>query len=262
MRKRPGNFTAYDYTLKALHVIHSLDAGTFRQAREFLNQAMAEDPNFAMPVAWAARWHSLYVGQGWSANPSEDGATAIELAAKAIDLEPENALALVTFGHLKSFLFHDYDSAMIYLERALAAGPNNSIAWLLSSPTLSYIGRGEQAVSHAEHALRLSPMDRSLFYYYTILSLAYYGAGQFEEAVKWGKRAASENPPYTATLRYLAAALAALDRVGEARNVATELLRREPGFRLRDWERRLQPFQDPGMGARYMEHLRKAGLLP
>ena len=120
-----------------------------------------------MPVAWAARWHSIYVGQGWSTNQAQDSATAVELAMKAIELDGQNALALATYGHLRSYLFHDYDSAFSYFDRALAACPSLSLAWLLSSGTLSYVGRSEQAIKHAEQALRLSPLDRSLFYSYT-----------------------------------------------------------------------------------------------
>ena len=198
MRKKPDNFTAYDHTLKAMHIINSLDVNSFMQAREYLNKAMDEDPNFAMPVAWAARWHSLYVGQGLSPNPDQDRARAVELAARAIELDGQNALALATYGHLRSFLFHDYDTALVYFDRALKACPNHSLAWILSSGTLSYVGRTEEAIRHAEHALRLSPSDQSLFYYYTFLNLAHYGNGTYEQAVKWGRMSLSENPLYTA----------------------------------------------------------------
>jgi len=260
MRKKPENFTAYDYTLRALHIINSLDKSTFLQAREYLDRAMAEDSNFAMPAAWAARWHSLRVGQGWSENPDEDAEKAVELAARAIDLDRQNALALATYGHLMSYLFHECDSALVYFDRALSASPNHSLAWLLSSATLGYIGRGEQAVSHAEHGLRLSPFDQNLFYYYEFLSLAHYSNGAYEEAVKWGKMSARENPRFTANLRYLAAALAALDRLDEAREAAANLMKLEPNFRLGVYERTRQPFRQPEMSAKHMEHLRKAGL--
>jgi class 3 adenylate cyclase/tetratricopeptide (TPR) repeat protein len=260
MRKRPDNFTAYDYTLRGLHIMNSLDRRTFLQAREYLNKAMEEDPNFAMPVAWAARWRNLYVGQGWSPDASADSGKAVELAARAIELDGQNALALATYGHLQSFLFHEYDSALAYFDRALSACPSHSLAWLLSSPTLSYIGRGEQAVKHAEHALRLSPLDRSLFSYYTILNVAHYATGNYDEAVKWGKLALSENAMYSANLRYLAAALVALDRLDEAREVGADLVRLEPEFRLGVWGRTLQPFRDPEFSAQHIERLRKAGL--
>ena len=260
MRKKPENFSAYDHTLRALHIINSLEKNTFMQAREYLQRAMEEDPDFAMPVAWAARWYSLCVGQGWSIDPTADRAKALELAGRAIEQDAHNALALATYGHLQSFLFHNYDNALVYFDRALAACPNHSLAWFLSSPTLSYIGRGEQAIKHADHALRLSPLDRNLFTYYSSLNLAHYALGSYEDAVKWGKLSASENPLYTANLRYLAAALAALDRLAEAQEISTKIKQREPQFRLNTFERTLQPFRDPEMSSRYMQHLRKSGL--
>lgn len=262
MRKRPENFTAYDCTLRALHVIHSLDVNTFRTARHYLEQAMALDPNFAMPVAWAARWHSLYVGQGWSADAAGDAAKAADLAARAIELDPQNALALATYGHLRSYLFHDYDSALIYFERALVAAPNSSLAWILSSGTLSYIGRTTEAIQHAEHALRLSPSDRSILasVYYVFLCAAHYAHGNYEEAVKWARMAQNENPTYTANYRLFIASLTALDRTTEAEPLVAALMDLEPDFRLGPYERTRQPFKAPLIRSRYMEHLRRAGL--
>lgn len=260
LRKRPESFTAYDYALKAMQIIHSLDQQTFLRARDFLDKAIEEDPHFAMAVAWAARWHSLYVGQGWSSNPSADSVKAIELAARAIELDNENALALATFGHLKSFLFHEYDGALIYLDRALAACPNHSLAWILSSATLSYIGEAQQAINRAEHALQLSPFDQSLFTYYMFLNLAYYAKGEYEASVKWGQMSASENGLYTANHRILIAGLAGLGRLEEARDVAATMLRIEPEFGLRTYERTRQPFRSQHIRERYMKHLRMAGL--
>jgi adenylate cyclase len=260
MRKKPENFSAYDHTLRALHIINSLEKNTFMQALDYLQKAMEEDPDFAMPAAWTARWYSMCVGQGWSADPVADRAKALEFAARAIEQDPQNALALATYGHLQSFLFHDYESALVYFDRALAACPNHSLAWFLSSPTLSYIGRGEQAIKHADQALKLSPLDRNLFTYYSSLNLAHYALGSYEEAVKWGKLSVSENPLYTANLRYLAAALAALDRLDEARDVAATIQQRDPQFRLSTFQRTLQPFRDPEISSRYMQHLRKSGL--
>jgi adenylate cyclase len=105
IRKKPENFSAYDYTLRALHVMNSIEKNTFTLARDYLQKAMEEDPDFAMPIAVASRWFSLYAGQGWSANPAADRAKALELAGEAIERDSQNALALGTYGHLQSFLF-------------------------------------------------------------------------------------------------------------------------------------------------------------
>jgi adenylate cyclase len=259
MRKRPESFTAYDYTLRGLHIINSLDKKTFLQAREFLDRAMVEDAHFAMPVAWAGRWYSMYVGQGWSANPAEDRIKAIDLAAKAIDLDPDNALALATFAHLKAYLSHDYDSALNYFERALTASPNHSLAWLLSAGTLSYIGQTKKAIEHAQRGLRLSPFDRGLYYYYMFLTLAYYADGAYEEALKWGRLAFNQNPMYTATHRFFAAALVATGNQAEAREVAAAMMRLEPDFRLSTYVGTRQPFRAPELRDRLLDHLRQAG---
>jgi adenylate cyclase len=262
LRKRPGSFTAYDSTLQALDCIHSMEKATFFRAREHLDRAMSEDRNFAMPVAWAARWRSLLIGQNWSDNRRRDTEAAAELAARAIDLDGQNALALATYGHVRSFLFHDYDVALGYFDRALSACPNSAVAWFLSSGTLSYVGRASEAVRHAKQALLLSPFDQSLFYFYMFLGMAHYCNGDYEEAVKAGRRSLSERPAYTANLRVLSAALAALDRRDEASDIAGRLLALEPTFGLSAYERTRLPFRDPSMRSLYLDHLRKAGLPP
>lgn len=260
LRKRPDNFTAYDTTLQALECIHSMDREAFFRARSLLRKAMSEDPKFAMPVAWAARWRSLRIGQNWSVDIRADMETAANLASRAIELDSQNALALATYGHVRSFLFHEYDVALGYFERALLACPNSAIAWFLSSGTLSYVGRTAEAVRHAEHAVRLSPFDQSLYQFLMFLGMAHYANGNYEEAVKAGRRSMSERPAYTSNLRILSAALAACGRQEEAISVGKQLLALEPGFNLAEYERRLLPFRDATIRALYLDHLRKAGL--
>lgn len=260
LRKRPGSFTAYDSTLHALDCIHSLEKTTFFRAREHLDRAMAEDANFAMPVAWAARWRSLLIGQNWSDDPRRDAEQAAELAARAIDLDGQNALALATYGHVRSFLFHDYDVALGYFDRALSACPNSAVAWFLSSGTLSYVGRAAEGVRHARQALLLSPFDQSLFAFYMFLGMAHYCNGDYEEAVKAGRRSLSERPAYTANLRILTAALSALGQKAEAAEIGRRLLALEPTFNLTDYEGTRMPFRDAALRSLYKGHLREAGL--
>lgn len=262
MRKRPENFTAYDCTLKALNRMDSMERSTFLEARRYLDQAMEEDPDFAMPVAWAARWYSLLIGQGWSEDRDADSKAAAELAARAIKLDPRNAVALATYGHLRAYLFHDYESALVYFERALTACPNSALAMILKSGTLSYLGRGEEAVVYATRAVELSPFDHNLYYYYVFLSMAHYVKGDYQSAVKWGRMSQSENPAYTANLRILSAALAALELDDEAREVAASLMELEPDFSLDNYKRTLMPFSDKEFRSRYIEHLSRAGLPP
>ena len=107
--------------------------------------------------------------------------------------------------------------------------------------------------------MRLSPFDPHIFFTYAALCLAHYTRGAFTEAARWGGKAMAANPNFTATLRLLAASLAAEGDGDEARAVGRQLLAVDPGFRV-------EPFcdgyayRDPARRRDMAGHLRAAGL--
>ncbi len=258
MRKRPESFTAYEHMLRGLAIFDRLERTTWPQAREAFGAAMRADANYAMPVAWAARWHSFSIGQGWAEDHAADAAAALALAEQAIALDPRNALALSTYGHLRSFLLRESEKSLVLFDRALDACPNLSLGWILSSATYSYLGQGGEALDRAERGLRLSPLDPHRYQHLFFLGLAHYVAGNFEEAVRYGLQAQRENALYTATPKLLAAAYAALGRDSAAAAAAAMLREREPGFSLDRYFDGRQPFTDGAMTERYGADLRRA----
>ena len=260
LRKRPEKYSAYDYTLHALDIMNDLDAATFPRAGEYLDAAMRDDPGFATAFAWAARWLSVKIGQGWSANREEDAREAVRLAKRAIDLDPNNAMALASCGHLQSFLFHDYDSALAYLTRSREVSPSCAHAWILSSATEAYLGHGEEAIRMAERALRLSPGGSNLYFFYNFMSISHYVAENYEEAIKWARLSEIEHPSFTSNLRGLCAGLAAIGKIEEARESAARLMALEPDFRLGIYEQTRLPYKTPELRNRILSHLRLAGL--
>jgi adenylate cyclase len=260
LRKRPETFTAYDHTLQGLDLLYPIELKNFERAGTLFAMAVETEATFAMPHAWLARWYNHRVGLGWSPSATTDSQRALGLAEKAIRLERRNGLALAICGHIKSFLHRDYDGALDYFDRALAVCPNGSLAWALSSATLTYVGRMADAIQRARHALRLSPIDHGLFYYHAVLSLAHYAAGEYDDAITWGRVARRENPDWTANLRYLAAALVAANRPSEAREVAQALKVRDPTFTVAKYGTIRNPFQDRVQRSLHLDHLRMAGL--
>jgi adenylate cyclase len=260
LRKRPENFTAYEHLLRGLQLFDQLDHATWAEARAAFQRAIDADGRYAVPVAWAARWHSLSVGQGWSADRRGDEEAAFALAARAVELDPRNALGLATLGHLRSFLRKDPLGALELFERALDACPSHHLAWILSSATMSYLGRGDEAVRRADHGLGLSPLDPHRYQHMFFLALAHYVAGDAETAVRIGTTAARLNPLYTATPKLLAAANASLGHLRQAEAAAAVLREREPDFHLGRYLAERQPFADPTMAERYASDLRRAGL--
>ena len=260
MRKRPENLTAYDLTLRGLHALGAPDREGFAAARGLLQRAIEEDPGFAPPRAWAARWHSLNIGRGWSIDRAADNAAAMQLAERAIALDPVNALALATYGHLTAYLRRDCDTAMDCFIRALAASPNSAVAWTLSSSTLNYLGRSAEAVAHAERGLRLSPYDPLRFLQHHILAAGHYGAGDLDEAERLSRMSIASNPDHASSWRIMAAVLGAQGRLGEAQDAVQRILVLEPSFRLREYASTQLPVRDPVLRARMLDDMRRAGL--
>lgn len=260
LRKPPGNFTAYEHMLRALDKVSSFDRAEFNEARHDLNAAIDADPYFSNPRAWLARWYTMCVGQGWSDDPVADSQLALATAKKAMRLDRRNALALASYGHVHAYTERDYDTAINYLDRAVAAGANNAIAHSLRSVTLSFLGRSTEAIEAAEKALRLSPFDEQLFQFFSFLALAHYAHGNFGDAIAWGQRSLAENPNYTNTLKIIIISKAAAGDVAGARELAARLLTMEPGFSLARYRNGRQPFKDDGRTEKLLEHFGLAGI--
>jgi TolB-like protein/Tfp pilus assembly protein PilF len=258
MRKRPDSRTGYDLLLQGIHFLYALHRSTYDQARELLVRAMAQDPGFAPPYSYAATWHMLRIGQGWSTNINSDATEAARYADAAIERDRNDAVALAIHGQMLSFTQRDYDAAIHFLDRAIAAGPSSHMAWTLSSTTAGWIGDGERAVEHAKRALRLSPLDPFAFFAEHMLSQGYYISGDYEKAVTWARSAASHNGLLTSNLRTFAAALVALGDIAGAQEVARRVLAVEPTFRLRTFAAR-SPMKREILEV-HIPRLRQAGL--
>ncbi len=260
LRRQPDSYTAYEHTLRALDIINMPDRATSDQAREFLDLAMAEDPGFAMPVAWAAWWHCLRVGQGWAEDPPEETARAVSLAARAIRLDPGNALALATHGHLLSYLRRVRYRVIVFRPRP-GALPKQCVRVSDVEPDTDLrrargrgAGAGGKGASHLAHRPEPLPVLQSS------------GTGTIRARRPGGRGALGAHVSRRKCWLHIEspvafiAALAALGRREEARDIAAELMALEPGFRMGDFERSRQPFKVDAARVRFVTALRDAGL--
>ncbi len=121
-RKHPQNMTAYDFLLQALDQLYRMDDELHARARGLLQQAMAHDPFYGLAYSYAAFWYIFHVGEGRSTDPEADIREAARLADMAIGLNENDPWALAVYGHVQSFLLHDYERAMLFLDRAIEVG--------------------------------------------------------------------------------------------------------------------------------------------
>ena len=258
LRKRPENMNAYDLVMQAIDLIYRMNFADFARAGKLLGQAIAADDGYAAAHAYAALWQIHNVMQGWTNDQEADRVEAARLAAAAVERDPADGFALAIWGHSKAVLFRDYDAAKVFFDRALTAAPGNAMAWTLSSGVYSYTGDGRSAVERAELGLRLSPVDKQLFFYLSFLTAAHYINGTHDEAVIWGRKSVNLNPRHCASLRLLAVSLVALEQLDEARYVTQTLLQAQPRFRLSTYARWC-PYKDE-IATAFIDRLRQAGM--
>jgi len=259
LRKRPDSLDAYECVLRGLDLTYHFQGEQFDEALRMFQRAMALDPKYATAHALAANWYSMRIDQGLSSDERADIAEADRLSRLALTLDRFDPMALSLCGHVRSFMFRDYDQATELFDRALAANPSSAIAWLRSSATFSYIGETHEARRRVEIGLRLSPYDAHVFYSYAIMALATYAAGEYDEAVQWARRSAALNSRFTANLRFLSASLAASGKLDEAHEAAQTLLRINPKFTVRRFAEG-HAFRHPEKRRLFGDHLVLAGL--
>ncbi|WP_198373281.1 winged helix-turn-helix domain-containing tetratricopeptide repeat protein [Roseomonas rosulenta] len=258
-RRPPADMKAYALMLEARQLVFRMDRDAFEQAGRMLRQAAALDPEFPAVHAAIADWHSLRVGQGWSADIAAD-TRAVEAAVDhALARDSSHPRALALLGHNHTILRRRYDDALALFDRALAAAPNDAETWMWTSPTFAWMGEGREALRRAERALALSPEDPLIFRYEHFASIAHYASENHEAAVEWGLRSMRSSPNYTSNLRVTAAALVALGRGGDAAPLARRVLALEPGFRVGPMIAK-QAFRDDAARASYGQRLVEAGL--
>jgi adenylate cyclase len=260
LRKPPQSLNAYDHTLRGIHALDGLERDRFGAAAQHLDAAMRDDPGYAAPAAWAAQWHSLAVGQAWSVDPARDAEEVRDLAARAIQLDPRCALGYAISGHYRAYHQRDPQSALPFLDRAVEVGPSHALAWALRSASLSYLGRGAEALPAAEHGFRLSPLGADRYYFQFFVGLAQHVAGNHAAAARSMRLSLGESPGFTSAHRILIAALTALGQHEAAREAAADMLLREPAFRVGHYAGHRQPFADPALATQLLGALRNAGL--
>ncbi|WP_343713654.1 winged helix-turn-helix domain-containing tetratricopeptide repeat protein [Inquilinus sp.] len=250
-RNRPRSLEAYDLCVRARRLMDDAPQ-TAREAHLMLTRAVSLDPGYAEPYRWLAMNHWM----GWvhSGGPTEvSRSLALELARKAVAIDPDDAGCRWILGYLLA-----YDRSFVEAEaefaRAIELDPNEADAWAAMSDIAVLAGRVEEGLEHIRKAFRLNPLPAS--WYYLALGQALYAARDYEAAVETLRR---DETYGTSSRRFLAASLAQLGQVDEARAEVELFLVGNPDFTTSHWAAR-EPFRDAATLAHFVEGYRKAGL--
>ena len=158
---------------------------------------------------------------------------------KALAKRPNDALAHVLMG-VALRASNRPQRSIEELERALAIDPNIATARALIGYALVFMGRAEEAEAHVLEALRMSPRDAMIFEWYLMAGSAKACLRDFAEAVSWLRKSIDTNRNRPKAFFLLAACLAHLGRLDEARREANAGLAVDPKFTLRRFRAGLQ----------------------
>src|SRR6516164_1761061 len=231
------------------------------QARSFYERALALEPGNVEALVGTA-WANFAIGTNLLPDDRIERLTAAEAAVKkALCLAPNHPIAHFVLGLVQIYT-NRAAQGIAECERALTLDRNLAGAHANIGTAKLYLGRGRETEAHVEQALRLSPRDTGIYFWSLFVGLAKFWQGADAEAIVWLRRSIEANRNHPNAHFYLAAVLARLGELDEARATAQAGLALNPSFSIRRF-RTNTPSNNPVYLAgreRVYEGLRMAGV--
>ena len=258
--KPTESLTAYDLYLRALPAYHGQTKETYQRAQVLLREAIEVDPEYAEALGTLTDSIAGSTIQGWYESWTRGVSDSSEIAARAVAAGPDNSTCLASAAFVYSVLAPRFEEALDLANRALMLHPNSVFVRNRAGAVYLVCGEPDKAIAQCEAARRMNPLDskKGATATFTVLAAALYFARRFEASIEAGRRALSFTPRTNIARKYVAASLAQLGRLDEARAEIAELYKYQPDASVALF--RLQPFRYDWMHELHLDGLRKAGL--
>ena len=186
-----SNIEAYTLYLKGRHYTGKSfgDLESLKKAIAYYEEAIANDPNFALAYAYLA-WSYNQLGF-FGMRPEEVGTKAREYAKKALSIDESLAEAHHALGRALRNFDWDFPGADREFERAIELNPGFAEAYCAGAMGLLFDRRFDDAVAKVRYALELDPLSWDTGNY---AGTVFLYAGLYDEAVEQFKRVLGDNP--------------------------------------------------------------------
>jgi tetratricopeptide (TPR) repeat protein len=199
------------------------------RARSFFDRALTADPDNVDALIESARADVRAGAFLFVTDPLAAFAAAEAKLTKALSSVPDHARAHLYLGMVDIFTKRAAQG-IAECEHALALDRNLAHAHSFIGRGKIFVGRAEETEAQVAEALRLSPRDTNAHVWMNFAGLAKLHIGRYEQAVGWLRRAIEANRNYSAVYFHLAAALAQLGRLDEARSAVKSRSRARPSL--------------------------------
>ncbi|MGD9588523.1 MAG: hypothetical protein AB7Q37_04420 [Pyrinomonadaceae bacterium] len=186
---------AYKLYLKGRYYAEKRTGKDLLKSLEFYDQAVAEDPNYALAYTGLAESYGVLSIYGVS-TPKETMPKAREAATKALALNNDLAEAHSALGNVLFRYDYDFEAAERELQRAIELNPKYGFAHNWNAELLSNIGRHDEAIRSIQRALEIDPLSLTFNRVYAFIL---FYADRFEEAEAQHKKTIELDENYAVT---------------------------------------------------------------
>jgi TolB-like protein len=192
-RKPTASLDAYNLHLRALAQCHKRTRESLAEEVRLSQQALECDPGYAAVMATISGCRCLQRNRHWIAEDGPEVEEGIRMAWRAIASARADPEVLSIAGFALAFLAGDNGAALSAIDRAIDLNPNLALAFGHRALVLVFLNRPDEAISAAQHAIRLSPRHPMTFNFVQAQAFAHLAAGRYEAGLPWAEEALREN---------------------------------------------------------------------
>ncbi|MEO3415035.1 hypothetical protein AAFO92_10290 [Roseovarius sp. CAU 1744] len=164
------------------------------------------------------------ITRAWLPAGEDDLATAVSLARRALSADDGDTINIVLGGFTLVMLKQYYAIGLEAVRRAVHVNPGSGFVNAMAGCALIFGDDPEAGLGHVERAMALAPLDPSFFSHLTVAGYAQLSCGRVDLAAELAERSLALNSQWDSTYWVLIAAYTQLDRLSEAKTIATRLM--------------------------------------
>lgn len=187
-RQGTGNGKAYSFYLKGRYAWNKRTVSDLQTAISYFNQAIAEDPEYALAYSGLADVYSVL--HFFGGNPNEDFPKSNAAARKALELDPTLAHPHAVLGTNEMEYDWDFVGGESEFRRAIELDPNDATAHQWYAEKLSALARHQEAIAEINRAHELDPLSPVIT---RVLGGILIEAAQYDQGIEICRQLAQDN---------------------------------------------------------------------
>src|SRR5712692_4741255 len=191
-KRYTANPEAYQDYLKGRYWWNKRTKEGLNKGIEYLQQAVAKDPTYALAYDGLADCYSLLAYYGF-VDSKEGYPRAREAALKALEIDDSLAEAHTSLVFVKTFYDWDWSGAERESQRAIELNPRYATAHQWYGDALIQMGRLQEAIAEEKRAVELDPFSLVIN---RDLGDALYLARQYDQAIEQYRRTLELDPNF------------------------------------------------------------------